>query len=216
MDRIRSFQHEGRTIVLVTHGLDTVADICDRAVVLESGHVIADGEPRDALRVLRSEFEHARHDDIEKQHAADHDDTPEASQAHIERIELLSGGTPVRDIRVGDPVTVRVHLRAEEPLDDWILGFGIETSVGQTIYGTNSKLLGVQLPVLSGTLAYDFTIPATDVGEGSYSFHGAIADQTGAEVHRLLEGASLMVSADGRETGFIHLRTTLTPSAALT
>ena len=212
MDRIRSFQHEGRTIVLVTHGLDTVAEICDRAVVLESGRVIADGEPRDALRVLRSEFEQARHDDIERQQAADQHDTQEVPRAHIERIQVLSSGIPVREVRVGAPLTVRVHVRAEEPLEDWILGFGIETSVGQTIYGTNSKLLGVHLPSLRGALAYDFTIPATDIGEGAYTFHGAIASQTGAEVHRLLQGASLTVAADGHETGFVHLRTTLTPS----
>jgi ABC-2 type transport system ATP-binding protein len=216
MDRIRSFQHEGRTIVLVTHGLDVVAEICDRAVVLDGGHVIADGAPRDALRVLRSEFEQVRHDEIERQHIADQHDTPEVPRAHIERIEVLSSGTPVSEVSVGAPLTIRVHVCAEEPLEDWILGFGIETSVGQNIYGTNSKLLGVHLPVLRGALAYDFTIPATDIGEGAYTFHGAIASRTGAEVHRLLEGASLTVAADGRETGFIHLRTSLTPSAVLT
>jgi ABC-2 type transport system ATP-binding protein len=215
MDRIRSFQHEGRTIVLVTHGLDLVAEICDRAVVLESGHVIADGAPRDALRVLRSEFEHVRNDDIERQHAADKHDIPEVPRAHIERIELLSNGTPVGEVHVGAPLTVRVHVRAEEPLENWILGFGIETAVGQSIYGTNSKLLGVPLPPLRGAMAYDFTIPATDIGEGVYTFHGAVASQTGAEVHRLLEGASLTVAADGRETGFVHLRTSLTPSGVL-
>jgi ABC-2 type transport system ATP-binding protein len=215
MDRIRSFQHEGRTIVLVTHGLDLVAEICDRAVVLESGHVIADGPPRDALRVLRSEFEHVRNDDIERQHAADLHDAPEVPQAHIEGIELLSNGTPVGEVRAGAPLTVRVHVQADEPLEEWILGFGIATSVGQSIYGTNSKLLGVPLPPLRGAMAYDFTIPAMDVGEGPYTFQGAVASQTGAEVHRLLEGASLTVVADGRETGFVHLGTSLTPSGVL-
>jgi ABC-2 type transport system ATP-binding protein len=212
MDRIRGLQHDGRTIVLVTHGLDTVAEICDRAVVLESGSVIADGAPRDALRVLRSEFEQARHDEIERQQAADQHDTPEVPRAHIERIEVLSRGTPVRVVPVGAPLTIRLHVRAKEPLEDWILGFGIESAVGQNIYGTNSKLLGVHLPVLRGIESYDFTIPATDIGEGAYTFHGAIASQTGAEVHRLLQGASLTVAADGRETGFLHLRTSLTPT----
>jgi len=215
MDRIRSFQREGRTIVLVTHGLDTVAEICDRAVVLESGHVIADGEPRDSLRVLRSEFEHARQDDIERHQAAETNATPEVPRAHIERIEVLSDGTPVAEVPVGAPLTVRVHVRADELLEDWILGFGIETAVGQGIYGTSSKLLGVHLPALRGAAAYDFTIPAADIGEGAYTFNGEIANQTGAEVHRMLGGATLTVAADGRETGFVHLRTSLTPSRVL-
>src|SRR5450830_1951334 len=37
LERIRGFQHEGRTIILVTHGLDQVAEFCDRAIVLEHG-----------------------------------------------------------------------------------------------------------------------------------------------------------------------------------
>jgi ABC-2 type transport system ATP-binding protein len=216
MDRIRNFQHEGRTIVLVTHGLDTVAEICDRAIVLESGHVIADGAPRDALRVLRSEFEQERQDDIERQQATQPSGAKELPRAHVERIEVLSGGRPVAEVKVGAPLTVRVHVHADELLEDWILGFGIETAVGQSIYGTNSKLLGVHLPALRGALAFDFTIPATDIGEGIYTFIGAVSTQTGVELHRLLEGASLSVAAEGREVGFVHLRTSLTPSAVPT
>ncbi len=66
MDRIRSFQHEGRTIVLVTHGLDQVAELCDRAVVLEHGRVKADDVPAGALRVLRSDFDHIRADELSR------------------------------------------------------------------------------------------------------------------------------------------------------
>lgn len=33
MERIKQFQREGRTIVLVTHALDTVRQLCDRAIL---------------------------------------------------------------------------------------------------------------------------------------------------------------------------------------
>jgi ABC-2 type transport system ATP-binding protein len=210
MDRIRAFQQEGRTIVLVTHALDQVADLCDRAVVLDHGVVQADGAPRDALRVLRSEFEHVRQEDIERQQAsADHRETRELPRARVERVEVLRGDAPAHDVPVGAPMTVRVHVRADEPLRDWILGFGIETNVGQNIYGTNSKLLGMHLPDLVGSAAYDFRIPSLDVGEGSYTVHGAVANMAGAELHRLLEGASFVATADGREVGFVRLGPTL-------
>ena len=67
MDRIREFQNEGRTIILVTHALDQVADLCDRAIVLEKGVVQVDGDPLDALRHLRADFETTRQDDIRRQ-----------------------------------------------------------------------------------------------------------------------------------------------------
>ena len=37
IDRIKQFQREGRTILLVTHSPDQVRTVCDRAVVLSHG-----------------------------------------------------------------------------------------------------------------------------------------------------------------------------------
>ena len=46
-DRIRRFKEEGRTILFVSHSIQTVVAICDRAVLLERGRIIADGEPNE-------------------------------------------------------------------------------------------------------------------------------------------------------------------------
>ena len=40
LDRVRAFQRDGRTIVLVTHALDTVIEICDRAAMLDHGRLM--------------------------------------------------------------------------------------------------------------------------------------------------------------------------------
>ena len=41
VDRIRTFQEEGRSILLVTHQADQVRALCDRAIVLDGGLMIA-------------------------------------------------------------------------------------------------------------------------------------------------------------------------------
>ena len=53
IDRVKQFQREGRTILLVTHSADTVRSICDRGVVLSHGRLIADAEPGEATRIFR-------------------------------------------------------------------------------------------------------------------------------------------------------------------
>jgi ABC-2 type transport system ATP-binding protein len=212
MDRIKTFQHEGRTIVLVTHGLDQVAEICDRAVVLEHGNVISDGEPRDGLRVLRSEFDQMRAAEIEKQQAGQSSAPEDRPRAEVRAVELRQQHRPVEEVQTGSPLVVRVSVDAHERLDEWVLGFGFDSSVGTGVFGTNSKLLGTPMPTLVGPGTYDFTIPAVNLGEGSYTVHAAIAGPGGAEVHRLREAARLTVAADGREIGFVRLDTTLTPA----
>ena len=53
IDRVKLFQKEGRTIMLVTHSPDQVRSICDRAVVLSHGNLMTDCLPGEAVRIFR-------------------------------------------------------------------------------------------------------------------------------------------------------------------
>ncbi|MCL6423958.1 ABC transporter ATP-binding protein [Brachybacterium sp. JHP9] len=52
--RIRELQEAGRTMVVVSHELDMLERLCTRIVVLRKGKVVFDGEPAEAIRVLRA------------------------------------------------------------------------------------------------------------------------------------------------------------------
>jgi ABC-2 type transport system ATP-binding protein len=209
MDRIRSFQHEGRTIVLVTHSLDQVAEICDRAVVLESGHVIADGEPRDALRALRNEFEHVRQEERDR-----HQEEPvegeeiRAERVTVESLELVDdAGNPLTEIVSGSGLTVALTINAKDPLPSAVLGIGIDTPLGVGVFGTNTKLLAAEVPTVNGRTRFLFRLPEVRLGEGVYTFHGAVASMAGTELDRLQDGASLAVRGDGKSLGHLSIST---------
>ena len=51
--KIAEFQAAGRTILLVTHALDLVEELCTRAIVLDGGAVQYDGEPQPGVKALR-------------------------------------------------------------------------------------------------------------------------------------------------------------------
>jgi ABC-2 type transport system ATP-binding protein len=54
LDKIAEFQADGRTILFVSHALDLVEQVCDRAVVLEHGRMVFDGDPEFATGTLRA------------------------------------------------------------------------------------------------------------------------------------------------------------------
>jgi len=115
MDRIRQFQHEGRTIILVTHGLDAVADICDRAVVLEHGRIELDGDPVAALRHLRADFEVTRQEDIIQQREQS---VEEVAAARVVGVALRdSAGSPTSMIEPGADLFVDVDLKIDGRVD---------------------------------------------------------------------------------------------------
>lgn len=53
LDKIRALAREGKTLVVVSHDLPVVEQICERGVLLEKGRVVMDGPVRDAVARLR-------------------------------------------------------------------------------------------------------------------------------------------------------------------
>ena len=206
MERIKGFQHEGRTIVLVTHSLDQVAELCDRAIVLERGRVAMDGAPKEALRVLRGEFETTRQDEIARSQAREQGNGP-APRATIAAVEVLDRRTmaPVGSIESGESLVVRVTVRPEPEISDWTLGLAIDTPLGVTVFGTNTQLLGSPPPPLSKDTTFDFGLPDLSLGEGRYTIRIALEGVDGHEIHRLPEAAHIEVRGDGRSMGSLAI-----------
>jgi len=205
LERIRQFQSEGRTIVLVTHGLDQVAEFCDRAVVLERGKIVTDGTPRAALRSLRADFEEARQEERERAIIAS---GPENAlpRAHFAGIALQSegGATGHPVLTDGEGMFVAMQVESEARLDGCIIEFAIATPMGTSVFSSNTKLLEVEIPTLKPVNRFQVFLPNLHLGEGDYSIQVGLTLADGTELHRVPEAAQFSVSGDGRSRGVVH------------
>jgi ABC-type polysaccharide/polyol phosphate transport system ATPase subunit len=52
--RIDKFREAGKTILFVSHSMPHITEHCDRAVLLDKGSIIADGEPAEVVSFYRS------------------------------------------------------------------------------------------------------------------------------------------------------------------
>ncbi len=166
LDRIKRFQHEGRTIALVSHSAETIGEHCTRAVVLKHGVVQFEGETAGALRVLRDGFG----DDALEERAPD--------GPVIERVVLRGAdGEPVSGtVRSGDSLAVDVVVDARgQELVDWNLGIALETPLGHVVYGTNTDLLGIETKPFAARRKFTFSLPDVRLGTGRYQFRVALA-----------------------------------------
>jgi ABC-2 type transport system ATP-binding protein len=118
LDRVRTFQREGRTIVLVTHALDTVIEICDRAAMLHHGQLHAIGMPADVVREMRYVL----------LGVTDPNFVPEEGtrEAEIAEVQIVRpNGSSEGAILRGDPLTIVIDVRQHEPLDDLDVDFAV-------------------------------------------------------------------------------------------
>ena len=49
-EKLKSLFQSGKTILLVTHSLGAVASLCNRAVLMDQGRLIEDGQPQDIIK----------------------------------------------------------------------------------------------------------------------------------------------------------------------
>lgn len=54
IQRIKEMHASGKTLVVVTHDLATIADVCERGVVMSAGQVVFDGPIDEAVAALRA------------------------------------------------------------------------------------------------------------------------------------------------------------------
>jgi ABC-2 type transport system ATP-binding protein len=51
--RIQNFRRAGKTILFVSHALPAVIEYCDRAILLEKGSIVADGDPSEVAEIYK-------------------------------------------------------------------------------------------------------------------------------------------------------------------
>nr|WP_026459331.1 ABC transporter ATP-binding protein [Schaalia vaccimaxillae] len=206
MDKIREFQGEGRSIVLVSHSAEQVGSVCDRGIVLDHGKVIYDGDTPDAIRILREGFEkESRRLQGDDAHVAQ-------GKVTIDHVEVIDdAGEPVHSVSTGQTLSVRIHLCVRERLEDWIAAFSIETNLGQSLFRFDSKAAGMSLPPIEDEATAIFTIPNLPLGDGSFRLNVGIGDEVGRTLSRKAGAWDLVVAGPYAGTGPIAM----TPALAI-
>ncbi|WP_449421542.1 ABC transporter ATP-binding protein, partial [Rhodanobacter lindaniclasticus] len=177
-ERIREFQQQGTALLIVSHDRLAIQSLCGRALLLDRGRLVKDGDPEEVMDFYNALI-------AEKENATIRTSTREdgrvqtisgTGEAVVEDITLLDEeGRPVEFVNVGQPVELRVVVRANADLPRLVLGYMIKDRLGQPVYGTNTHhTRQVVENVAAGTqLDYRVRFPM-NIGMGSYSVSTAL------------------------------------------
>jgi ABC-type polysaccharide/polyol phosphate transport system ATPase subunit len=162
IERVRQFQREGRTIILVTHALGRVTELCDRAVMLHHGVVHKEGTPEDVVREMRYVLL-----GIE-----DPTFVPEEGSREVEiaGVDLIApdGRTGV-PILVGDALTIQIDVRSNRPVDDLDVDFqALDGATNHPVLEARTSAAGVVIPGFDGKKRVRFLVEAFPYQPGKY------------------------------------------------
>jgi hypothetical protein len=117
-------------------------------------------------------------------------------------------GEPAHVFHAGEPVEVRIRLRAPLAVDDFVVGIGIFNAEGVCCYGTNTSIEQLAPERLIGDAEATFAIESLDLVEGTYKLDVAVHKVDGYpyDYHRLLH--TFRVKSREKDVGIYRPRHT--------
>jgi ABC-2 type transport system ATP-binding protein len=206
MDKIRAFQAEGRTIILVTHAMSQVADLCDRAILLDRGRVVVDGDPNDAIMAFRDALEARR---LEDEKASPHaEDDPRNARILSTSVRGASDGALFAP---GDTLTIETRLVHPTGMDKWMCVVQIDSEQGQVVFGTGSNHAPDAGPLV-GERTVAVELPRLYLNGGKYFVSIALMDEMGRLAASAPQAASFNVRAAETSWGVVYAEPAFTIS----
>ena len=172
--KIAEFQRAGRTILLVTHALDQVVELCTRAIVLHQGKISFDGDPEFAVATLRKILGTDVPPPAPVEEPKDGMTIVDAVISEVEdgpMISRIDGGRPLH-------VRVDVNVAGDTDYTGWLRV--VIMGAGDIPIWSMRTPEGVLLGTTPGRFRVRFTVPSTPALNGSFriaaSLHDAVTE----------------------------------------
>jgi lipopolysaccharide transport system ATP-binding protein len=181
-ERIQGFQAAGSTILLVTHNIEKVREMCSRAIWLDQGKIVMMGSAEEVASQylgITEDLEANRLVQLKNQQInrwGNH-------KIEITSVRLMGADGEEQSIfQTGQSFRLEFDYIAHQPIPSPVFGFAIFHNDGTHITGPNTAQYGLKLPELYGTGMISYRIPAIPLLDGLYFMSVAVVNQDDTEV----------------------------------
>jgi lipopolysaccharide transport system ATP-binding protein len=135
------------TVLFVSHDLGLVKRLSDRAALMVEGRVAAYGAPSDVVnRYVGLVLERQTRDQPEERDREGAGFRHGDGASRVLEVELLNArGGRSRSFSPGERISVRVRARAEQDLQNPVVGLLIRNRLGIDVFGTNTRIEGIDV-----------------------------------------------------------------------
>lgn len=167
--KFEEFKNQGKTILFVSHALGTIQKYCNRAILLNKGHKLAEGNSKEIIDLYNKQRSQETQSDSDGQ-ARDggQDEEIQDIDTHLDvnwkdklitnpkvleygnkNVEIIDfaivddSGLVTNNVMKGSEFEIRMKVRFHKTITDPIFAFTIKDLKGTELTGTNTLLQGI-------------------------------------------------------------------------
>ncbi len=243
-NKLREIKAKGTTIVIVSHSLGQIEQICERSIWIHEGVIREEGSPREvhpiyldfmgqkrqeiaekeAERIAAREEKNAQEAQAEAvEESAEQTETEAAEptevqetepevkrwgngKARITKIDLLDkDGKKKTVFETGADITVKLHYKVSEKVEDAVIGIGVFRSDGVHCYGTNTRLDKMSYFELEKDGVAELKLKNVMLLPGIYTLDFAIESEIGIPVDYYREAVTVEFYSTKDDVGLVRV-----------
>jgi lipopolysaccharide transport system ATP-binding protein len=172
LGKMEEVSRSGRTVLIVSHNMTIIEGLCERAILLEKGHIVKIGKTHevvegyaDAIRSLAGTAIEARHD------------REGLGEIRATRIELLDRDRhPVAAAITGRDIIIRLYYRCanDKEFRHCRVSVSVNGRKGQDLFVLSTDIVDPTPLTLQGEGYIDFIVPDLPLTGGAYFFQSYV------------------------------------------
>lgn len=184
-DKLREIKSEGTTIVIVSHSLNQIEQICERSIWIHEGLIQMEGNPSevhqaylDYMRQVRAEIEKKEVKPVK----AEATNRWGNGKARFKKITIMNSEYEEKNMfETGEKMIIRYEYEVYEPVTQACFGIGIFRIDGLPCYGTNTKIDQLDKFDLVKDGVVELVIDQLNLIEGTYFVNCSLEQGDDAE-----------------------------------
>ncbi len=224
--KLQEIKAKGTTIVIVSHALGQIEQICERSIWIHEGKIRAEGPAREVdleymefmgqqMQAAARKEQLAQSAESTVEETADAPEEPTQSgekkrwgngRARIRQIRLTDAdGTLQTVFRTGETVQITLRYQVKQPVENPVFGVGIFRQDGVQCYGTNTRIDQVSVAPLTADGTVTLTLSPLYLLPGTYTIDLAVESGDGIPVDYWKEAAVIQMTAAVGDVGVMRI-----------
>jgi ABC-2 type transport system ATP-binding protein len=192
-NKMREIKASGVTIVIVSHGLDQIEQLCKRSIWIEGGYIKKQGAPFDVhpeyLEYMGQKSQPTEQvkppkpaeEEIQKAETQETEPSNQSKNRWGNRdIEIVSvtlldeNGNEKNLFKTDNPMTININYKVNKPVNNPFVEIGVFRNDGLHCYGTNTLIDRISIPEMTKDSSISFCVNKNNLLAGEYFLDAAI------------------------------------------